>query len=130
MSPTLELMPQTFAIFQLGPTESVPEWVQGEFVSVTRTTDELSIVCEQPESNKVQDISSLIKTDADWRCFRVKGQLDFSLVGIIAEITETLAAANVPVFVISTFNTDFVLVKAETLDMTIKSLRSAGMFDG
>jgi hypothetical protein len=57
---------------------------------------------------------------------KVEGQLDFALVGILASLTATLAAANVPVFVISTFDTDYILIKEPDLDRAIAALRSAG----
>jgi uncharacterized protein len=109
----LQILRGEFTIQKLDATAPIPEWATGgEFVSITRTRDELSIVCESPSG--------------EWRCLKVEGLLNFSLVGILASLAEPLAKAGVPIFAISTFDTDHILVKAENLDRAIDALRSAG----
>ena len=117
---TLEVLSGTFAICRLDANAEVPDWATGEIVSVTRTPDELSIVCSR------DNVSANIRTEVGWRCLRVAGPLDFSMVGVIASLTGTLAAANISVFVVSTFDTDYLFVKDADLDAAIESLRSAG----
>jgi hypothetical protein len=108
------------AICRLDASAEVPPWATGDVVSITRTLDELSIVCSQ------DNVSENVQSEPGWRCFRVAGRLDFSMVGVIASLTATLAAANISVFVISTFNTDYLLVKEADLGGALESLRSAG----
>jgi uncharacterized protein len=109
----LQILRGEFVIEKLDATAPIPEWaIGGEFISITRTRDELSIVCESPGGG--------------WRCLKVEGPLDFSLVGILASLADPLAKAGVPIFAISTFDTDHILVNAENLDRAIDALRSAG----
>ena len=89
--------------------------------SVTRTSDELSLVCETdyvPED--------VVEREDGWRALVVAGPLDFALVGILAKIAEALASAGVSLFALSTFKTDYVLVKDKSLDTAIEALRCAG----
>lgn len=104
----LEVLSRHFAIVKLDPAAPVPE----KFFSVTRTPEELSVVYETPEG--------------EWRCLKVEGPLDFSLVGILASIVEPLARAGIPIFAISTFDTDHVLVKVDKVDAAIAALETAG----
>lgn len=117
---TLEILTGTFAILRLDANERAPEWAIGEFVSITRTRDELSIVC--PEENVPHDF----QRESSWRCLRIVGRLDFSIVGVIASLTRVLATANISVFVVSTFDTDYLLVKDCDLEEAAESIRSAG----
>lgn len=120
MKLSFSVLPENFAIVQLPPNESPPNWVSGDFYSITRTSDELSIVCDQnllPEG---------IKADKDWKALKIQGPLDFSLVGILSDISSTLAKGEVSIFVISTYNTDYILVKSKDLDKAVDLLKSAG----
>ena len=76
-----EVLSDNYAVCRTEPNNPIPEWANGEFVSQTRTGDELSIVC--PDQNVPDDI----QRESGWRCLRVAGKLDFSLVGVIAQIT-------------------------------------------
>jgi hypothetical protein len=99
----------------------VPSWAgQGRFSSITRTVEELTVVCEAAR------IPSTVRGERGWVSLRVAGQLDFSLTGVIASITAPLAAAKVSVFVVSTFDTDYVLLRQESLPSAIACLRAAG----
>ncbi len=116
---TLEVLPGTFAICRLDADAQVPAWATGEIVSITRTPDELSIVC--PQNN----VPASLHSELSWRCVRVAGPLDFSMVGVIAALTGTLAAGNISVFVVSTFDTDYMLVKEADLEAAVESLTAA-----
>jgi hypothetical protein len=117
----LSILPETFAICRFDLMEQVPDWdFWGEFFSVTRTSHELSIVCSQA------DVPEAVSCERDWRCFRVEGTLDFSLTGILASLATPLAEAKISIFVISTFDTDYLLVKAEQLQSAIEVLSAAG----
>jgi len=116
----LKLLPDNYVICRIDPNKSIPEWVRGEFVSVTRTGDELSIVC--PGRNVPDNVQS----EVGWRCLRVAEKLDFSLVGVIAEITGTLADADISTFVVSTFDTDYLLLRELDLDCATAALVQAG----
>ena len=122
---TLSVLPESLAICWLERDATVPEWAgddiaTGGFVSITRTCDELSIVCNE------RNVPSGVKVDRGWRVLKVEGPLDLSLTGILASIAVPLAEAQINIFAISTFDTDYVLVKAEKLDRAIGVLRSAG----
>jgi hypothetical protein len=109
------------AVCRLDRHDSLPTWdTQGDFFSITRTTDELSIVC--PESS----IPDGIRADRGWRALRVADVLDLSLVGILASLTVPLARAGISLFVVSTFDTDYLLVKEHDLVRAVEALRADG----
>jgi hypothetical protein len=89
-------------------------------VSITRTHEEMSIVC--PEDN----VPDGVESERDWRGLKIAGRLDFSLVGILSSLLGPLALAVIPVFVTSTFNTDYLFVKQERLEQALEVLRMAG----
>jgi len=116
----LQELTKTFSICKLEPNAEIPTWAKnGSFFSITKTVDELSIICEQ----------SLIPTDItsenDWMAFRVVGNLDFSLTGILASIANPLAEEKISIFAISTFDTDFVLVQKIDWPRARKALENA-----
>lgn len=119
---TLTLLPERFTICRLPSTSPLPAWVFAEDVplwSLTRTPDEIAVVCVEggvPPSVTVREDG--------WRAFRVKGPLPFDTVGIISGLTAPLAQARVPVFVLSTFDTDHVLVRGRDLERAIAALES------
>ncbi|MFM8775189.1 MAG: ACT domain-containing protein [Actinomycetota bacterium] len=92
------------------------------FWSVTRTSDELSIVCPQ----EATPVGAAVMVEPDWRVLEVEGPLDFSMVGVMARITASLADAGISVFVTSTYDTDYVLVRSAAVERAIEALRSAG----
>ena len=117
----LELLPQRLAVMRLSSQEPIPEWAtKGTFFSITHTQDELSIFCE---SSVMPDIDGKID---GWRAFRVAGQLDLELVGIISQLSVPLAAKQIPVFSISTHDTDYMLVRQDQLEDAVDVLRRAG----
>ncbi len=118
---TLSIQPDTLAICRLDPAAPIPSWVTTrDFVSITRTRDELSIVCAQ------RDMPAGIRCERDWRALKVDGTLDFALTGILASLTAPLADAGISIFAISTFDTDYLLVKETNLQRTIAVLSQAG----
>lgn len=116
----LECIPGRYAVCRLDATAPVPVWATGPFVSVTRTADELSVVCAD------EYIPPDVQAEPDWRCLRVAGTLDFALVGVLAALVQPLAAAGVSVFVVSTFDTDYLMVKGPEFGRTVEVLRNAG----
>jgi len=108
-----------FAVCRLDANTPVPMELlkpAHEFLSITRTADELSIVC--PESLAPAGA----KIERGWRALRVQGPLDFSLTGIIASLTAPLAAAKISVFAVATFDTDYILVREADLERAIAAL--------
>jgi hypothetical protein len=117
----LTVVPETLAICHLSAADPVPDWTSSPvFSSVTRTAEELSVVCPQSQ------IPAGIECDRDWKCLKVRGPLDFSLTGILSSLAAPLAASVIPLFAISTYNTDYILVKAGDLERAIRALAQAG----
>ena len=91
------------------------------FLFIAKTDEECSIVCPAKHIP-----ASVIEVERSWRAFRIEGQLDFSLIGVIAHISAILAAQEISLFVVSTFNTDYFLIKSDLLEKTIEALKSNG----
>ena len=107
--------PWRLAICRFAPDDPLPAWVLHEgttFWSITRTPSELSVVC--PEDDLPPSVTEQV--ERGWRAFEVVGPLPFGLTGVVSGLTSPLAAAGIPVFVLSTYDTDLVLVKAPDLD--------------
>jgi hypothetical protein len=118
---TLFLLPETFAICHLAPGTPFPDWVQtNSFFSLTNTSEEISLVC------LMESLPSDVEADRDWRCFKLPGPIPFSLAGILNSVTLPLAQANLGIFAISTYDTDYVLVKQEVLPQALSALTDAG----
>jgi uncharacterized protein len=119
---SLTLLRDTLAICRFEAGTDLPAWAQkaGDFHSITRTSDEVSIVLPQKNIGN-QEISC----ERDWRALRVDGKLDFSLCGVLSSILDILKDASVPVFVISTYDTDYVLVKEQEVTKTTAALRKS-----
>lgn len=114
-------MPGEFAVCRLPPDSPVPAWQgSGMFSSVTRTGDELSIIC--PATQAPADV----KHEAGWRLLKFQGPFDFGAVGVMASVTAPLAAARVSLLAVATFDTDYVLLKASQLDTALRALAAAG----
>jgi hypothetical protein len=97
-----------------------PDWAAGDFVAVSRTPEELSVVCRS------RAVPAGVRREEGWRCLAVAGPLDFALVGVVAGIVGPLAEAGISVFVVSTHDTDYLLVKAVRLEAAAAVLRRAG----
>lgn len=118
---TMAILPGEYAIHRLAATDPVPaEVLAGDFFSISRTDDELSIVCA--------DTVSLTSTRCDigWSCIKVLGPLDFSLTGILAHLAGILAQAGISIFAVSTHDTDYILVKTAQLVPAVAALKAGG----
>lgn len=114
-------MKGSFGVCRFGPKALVPAWIDhGSFWSVSRTPEELSIVCEEDH------IPSGVHAERGFAGLKVVGPLDFSAVGVLAALTAPLASAGVSLFSISTFDTDYILVRLTALPDAIDALREAG----
>ncbi|MCB2185354.1 MAG: ACT domain-containing protein [Deltaproteobacteria bacterium] len=117
----LELLPGLLTICRLPPGEPVPDWAWGgDFAAVVRTPAELSIVC--PEGRPPAGA----RQEPGWRALAVAGPLDFHQVGVLASLAGPLAAAEVSIFVVSTFDTDYLLLRARDLPRALAALAGAG----
>jgi uncharacterized protein len=110
-----------FAICRLSADASLPEWAQaGPFLSVTRTAEELSLVC--PSDNVPTDAQA----ERGWACFKLEGPFPFLVSGILASFIGPLAQNGIPIFAVSTFDTDYVLLKKDSVGTALPILAQAG----
>ena len=118
---SLKILPDRMAVCRFEPAAPLPDWIgESGFYSITRTEAELTIVC--PETRLAPGATR----ETGWRCFKVLGPLDFSEIGIIFSLTRPLAKNGVSVFVISTFDTDYFMVKEKDLAKAIDALTAEG----
>ncbi len=118
---SLGIIEDRLSVCRLEPDAKLPDWaVSGPLFSVTRTADELSVVCD--ESAVPEDV----KHESGWRCLKLAGPFEFSLTGVLLSVLEPLAEVKVGIFAVSTFDTDYVLVKDEQLDFAVRALRARG----
>jgi uncharacterized protein len=121
MQLALSLLPDVFAVSRLAASDPIPGWAaSAPICSITRTADELSIVA--PESATPAGV----RAERGWRALKIAGPIDFALTGVLASILDPLAAAHIGIFAISTFDTDYVMVRTESLEPAIAALRAAG----
>ena len=117
----LTVLSGLYGVVRLQPTDTIPPWaLHEEWVSITRTMDELSIVC------RADSIPPGAKAELRFFLLKVDGPLVFSDVGILASLTSTLAAVEISLLAISTFDTDYRLVREHQLDATVVALEEAG----
>ena len=117
----LFLLTEYMSVCRLDPTTKVPDWaISGGFFSVTHTDDELSVVC--PDELVPEDVRS----EGGWRALKLEGPFEFSEVGVLASVAAPLAEAEVGIFAVSTFDTDYVLVQEEQLRSAVAALRGRG----
>jgi hypothetical protein len=110
-----------YAVVRLEPDADIPSWARtGHFWSVTRSDSELSVVCPQ------EQVPSDASAERGWCAFEVAGPLDFSLTGVVASLVTPLADEDIPLFVVSTFETDYLLVREHDLHRSVAALTSAG----
>jgi len=113
-------LPGPYAIVRLAADATVPDWAtRGDFTSITRTTEELSMVC--PADNLPRDVDST----HHWICLRLEGPFPFELTGVLLSFIEPLSRKDIPIFAISTYDTDYVLIQEE-FAWAIDVLREAG----
>ena len=117
----LSILPGSFAIVRLAADAPLPSWASaGDFFSVTRTSDELSVVCLATQ------VPSSLTAETGWRALKVQGPFALSEIGVLAALAAALAHAKVSLFAISTFDTDYLLVSDKSLDAAVAALRAAG----
>jgi hypothetical protein len=118
--PAFTVEPGDWAVARLGPRDAVPPWAaSADFSSVTRTADELSIVCPAgavPES---------VRCERGWAMLKLAGPFPFEAVGVLSSVLAPLAAARISVFAVSTFDTDYVLMKRGDLGSALGVLEKA-----
>lgn len=118
---SLRVLSDRLAVCQLSPQADTPGWARlVELLSITRTRSELSIVCSQ------RFLPPDVKAERDWRAFEIKGPLDFSLTGVLAGLSTTLAQAEISLFALSTYDTDYLLVKDADFERARLALTAAG----
>ncbi len=115
---TMEWLPGRFAVCRFDSSVSIPGWAlgRGGFVSITRSERELSIVAAEAL------VPAEVKAERGWAAMRVAGRLDFALVGVLAKLTGALAEAGISCFAISTYDTDYILVKQLEADRAAEAL--------
>lgn len=119
--PILTVDNAKFSIHRFSSTAAVPaELFAANFYSITRTPEELSVICYADIQLKSENCES------DWSMLKVLGPLDFSLTGILSDIADCLAQAKVSIFALSTFDTDYILVKSSSLKLAVTSLQENG----
>jgi hypothetical protein len=120
----LIVLPGELAVVRLPPDVHVPQWAfsaaPGTLWSLTRTDDEVSIV------RAADAVPSDARAERGWRALRIAGTIDFGLTGVLAAVLAPLADAGISIFAVSTYDTDYVLVRAGALDAAVEALRRAG----
>ena len=108
------------AVCRLAQDAAIPDWAAGPLVSVTRTPEELSVVCDEA------GVPDEVRAERGWCALEIEGPIDFNLTGVLAGLTVPLADAGISVFVMSTFDTDWLLVREPQLPVALTALRRAG----
>ena len=117
----LYTLDELYAVVHLEPDADIPDWLRGgHFWSVTRSESELSIVCRE------EDVPADASAERGWCALELAGPLYFSLTGVVAALVTPLAEAEVPIFVLSTFETDYLLVRERDLRRSVEALTKAG----
>ena len=115
----IKALPYNFTICKLKSAEQID--CSDEFCFIGRTDEEISLVCKTEDTPPKTS-----ERDDGWRGFRIKGQLDFSLIGILSEISAVLAENKIGLFAVSTYNTDYILVKEENFIKALSALEKSG----
>jgi hypothetical protein len=117
----VDLLAGRFGIVRLDPESGVPAWAaNAEIASITRTPHELSIVCNE------HVLPAGLRCERGWRCLAVRGPLDFDALGVLESLARPLARARVALFAISTYETDYLLVRDASLERAVEALVEAG----
>jgi uncharacterized protein len=116
----LSVLEDRLAVCRLEPGAEIPAWATAPFSSVTRTPDELSVVCLE------ERVPAEITCERGWRAFRFEGPFEFGLVGVLASVAVILAESEVSILAIATYDTDYVLVQESQLDLAARALRERG----
>ncbi|HEX7708896.1 MAG TPA: ACT domain-containing protein [Thermoanaerobaculia bacterium] len=116
----LEVLPCQLAVCRLPAESAIPSWVSGTFTSITRTPEEVSIVCDQ------QCVPHDVQASRGWRLLKVSGPIAFETTGVAAALIQPLADANISVFLIATYDTDYLLLQESSFNRALDRLRDAG----
>ena len=120
MKSKLYVLEDVFTIHRFPPDNEIPVWLfDGPFCHITKTVDEISVIC----SASVQLNST--KSETGWSCIKVLGPLDLNLTGLLADVLKVLAKVNISIIALSTYDTDYILVKSEKINNAIQALRQA-----
>lgn len=115
------VLPGRFAVSRLAAETPIPDWIHsGPFSCVSRTSDELSVV------SLAASVPTEVQSEKDWICLKLLGPFPFQLTGILASFLDPLAEANIPIFAVSTFDTDYILVKEDDQERALETLLEAG----
>lgn len=120
MTLRFRLLSQRCAVARLAPGDAIPAWARGELVSITRNADELSVICAEDA------VPPDCAATRGWRCLAAIGPFAFTDIGIAAEFTRVLADSRISVLVVSTYDTDYVLVGGDQIDRAVAALVAAG----
>jgi hypothetical protein len=117
----LVILPDRLAVCRLPADAPFPDWARpGDILALVRTGDELSVVCTE------RFVPPDVRAERGWRALQVQGPLEFAMVGVLASIANPLARAGVSIFVLSTFDTDYILVKEAALERAVEALSQEG----
>lgn len=112
---------EPYAIVRLAPDAAIPKWSsKGEFFSITRTADELSIVCA------AENLPADVQSPHRWECFKLEGPFPFSETGVLVSFIDPLSNHGVPIFAVSTYDTDYILIQQEWIGWSLDVLQQAG----
>jgi hypothetical protein len=126
MNLKLSLFKDKYIVCKLNKNDRIPAWAyRGDFFSITKTFDELSLVCLE-KNIESEELDEDILCERDWRIFKVEGRLDFSLIGIMANLSGIMKEAEVSIFALSTYDTDYIMVKDEKILAALMALRNSG----
>jgi hypothetical protein len=119
----LSLLKDKYGLCTLPNTAPIPDWALTQsLASITRTEKELTIVC------RLEILPSQYQSDLNWRCFKIDGSFDLNQIGVISSISSPLADAGISIYVISTYDTDYFLIKEQNLEKTISVLSNSGHY--
>ena len=117
----LSIIDGEFSVCRLAPSDAIPTWAtQGDFFTISRTYDELSVVCDSAL------VPATVKAEHGWNCLKVAGPLDFSLTGILAALVSPLGENGISIFALSTFDTDYLLIGKDNFSKAQEVLVSCG----
>jgi hypothetical protein len=121
MSLTFRQLPDRYVVCRLAPDAPMPTWIpKGSLVSITRTQDELSIVCPEPVT------PPNVKCETGWTALKLEGPFPFTLTGVLSSFLVPLAENKIPIVAVSTFDTDYVFIKLDNLEAAVDALQKAG----
>jgi hypothetical protein len=117
----LSLLPDLLAVCRLEHGQEIPAWaIEGDFSSVSRIREELSVICSS------SSVPENVRASRGWRAIKIEGPLDLDLVGILVSVAVPLAHAGIGILPVGTFDTDYILVRDRQLGEALKALRATG----